>query len=102
VHLLLDGVRQTGTQLHRCSLQKTLEGGRLILPMNGERFERHRTLVEDIAYGGISAQEIAEKYGLSLEGIEGPICLPAVPHKEAGRHAALPKAESCHESADCP
>ena len=35
--------------------------------MTGERFERHRALVEDIAYGGISAQEIAEKYGLSLE-----------------------------------
>jgi hypothetical protein len=70
VHLLLDGVGKTGTQLHRCSLQKTLEGGRLILPMNGERFERHRALLEDIAYGGISAQEIAEKYGLSLEGIQ--------------------------------
>jgi transposase len=37
--------------------------------MNGERFERHRALVEDIAYSGMSAQEIAEKYGLSLEGI---------------------------------
>jgi uncharacterized protein (DUF433 family) len=38
--------------------------------MNGERFERHRALVEDIAYSGMSAQEIAEKYGLSLEGIQ--------------------------------
>jgi transposase len=33
--------------------------------MNGERFERHRALVEDIAYSGMSAQEIAEKYGLT-------------------------------------
>jgi transposase len=38
--------------------------------MNGERFERHRALVEDIAYSGMSAQEIAEKYGLSQEGIQ--------------------------------
>jgi hypothetical protein len=46
---------------------KTLEGGRLILPMNGERFERHQALVEDIAYSGMSAQEIAKKYGLSAD-----------------------------------
>jgi hypothetical protein len=40
--------------------------------MNGERFERHRGPVGDIAYSGMSAQEIAEKYGLSLEFRVGP------------------------------
>lgn len=34
------------------------------------RFARHWALVEDLAYGAISHQEIAEKYGLSLAGIE--------------------------------
>ena len=49
---------------------KDARRGRLILPMNGERFERHRAPVEDIAYSGMSAQEIAEKYGVSLKGIQ--------------------------------
>jgi hypothetical protein len=35
--------------------------------MNAESFEWHRALVEDIAYSGMSAQEIAEKYGLSAD-----------------------------------
>jgi hypothetical protein len=48
---------------------KDARRGRLILPMNGERFERHRAPVEDIAYS-MSAQEIAEKYAVSLEGIQ--------------------------------
>jgi hypothetical protein len=46
---------------------KTLEGGRLILPMNRERFERHQALVEDIAYSGMRDQEIAKKYGPSAD-----------------------------------
>jgi hypothetical protein len=56
--------------------------------MNRERFERHQALVEDIAYSGVSAQEIAEKYGLSLG--ESNSSLPPGPRMRSRTERKVP------------
>jgi hypothetical protein len=34
------------------------------------RLKRHRAIVEDLAYGGLSRQQIADKYGMEPEAVD--------------------------------